>query len=268
MNKEFSKFYTKKEVVKLCCNEIKKNISINKEDLFIEPSAGNGAFISPIKELTNNYVFYDIKPEHKEITEKDFLSLEIKNEENKKIHIIGNPPFGKQNNLVIKFIKHCCKFSDTISFILPKSFKKQSLQKYFNEYYHLEISLDLPDKSFLLDNKEYHVPCIFQIWIKKDYKRIEYLQLYPLNFIFVKKTGLPDFSVRRVGWYAGTVDKNYTLKNIQSHYFIKLINKEFNVDKVINLLNNIEWEFNNSVGSRSISKQELIKNWNPILENL
>ena len=47
----------------------------------------------------------------------------------RKIHVIGNPPFGRQSSLAIKFIKKSCSFSDTISFILPKSFKKDSMKK-------------------------------------------------------------------------------------------------------------------------------------------
>ena len=49
----------------------------------------------------------------------------------KKIHIIGNPPFGRQSSLAIKFIKKSAEFCDSISFILPKSFKKDSLKKHF-----------------------------------------------------------------------------------------------------------------------------------------
>ena len=49
-----------------------------------------------------------------------------------KMHIIGNPPFGRQSSLAIKFIKKSCEFCDSISFILPKSFKKDSLKKHFH----------------------------------------------------------------------------------------------------------------------------------------
>ena len=37
-----------------------------------------------------------------------------------KIHIIGNPPFGRQSSLAIKFIKKSVEYCDSISFILPK----------------------------------------------------------------------------------------------------------------------------------------------------
>ena len=85
-----------------------------------------------------------------------------------KIHIIGNPPFGRQSSLARKFIKKSCDFCDTLSFILPKSFKKDSFQKTFPLYFHLVYQVDLPEKSFQVNSKDYNVPCVFQIWIKRD----------------------------------------------------------------------------------------------------
>ena len=64
MPTDHDKFYTKHNIVEECCNYITQHIDIDKEtDLIIEPSAGNGEWIKPIKELTNNIRFYDIKPE-------------------------------------------------------------------------------------------------------------------------------------------------------------------------------------------------------------
>lgn len=101
-------------------------MNIKKNDLVIEPSAGNGSFIESIKTLVNNYKFYDLEPEHSEIHKQDFLEFDYTkfNQQFANIHIIGNPPFGRQSSLAIKFIKKCCLFSKSISFILPKSFKK------------------------------------------------------------------------------------------------------------------------------------------------
>jgi predicted RNA methylase len=261
------KFYTKDTIVKLCINFIKDNIIINNDDLIIEPSAGNGAFINEIKLLSNNYLFYDIEPENNEIIKKDYLefnSNEIINKY-KNIHIIGNPPFGRQSSIAIKFIKKSCEFSNTISFILPKSFRKDSLKKYFPINFHLINELILPDKSFLINDIEYNVPCIFQIWEKKIINRIINEKLIPNNFTFVKKNENPDISFRRVGVNAGNIDINIETKNIQSHYFIKFTNNkplEYN----IKLLSNIIFDFDNVVGPKSISKQEIIYKFNNLLK--
>jgi hypothetical protein len=50
------------------------------------------------------------------------------------IHIIGNPPFGRQSSTAIKFIKKSCLFCNSLSFILPKSFKKDSLKNKVRKY--------------------------------------------------------------------------------------------------------------------------------------
>jgi hypothetical protein len=259
------KFYTKDTIVKFCLNLFINNININNDDLIIEPSAGNGAFIMDIKSLTSNYLFYDLEPEHNEIIKQDYLLLNY-NEiiKNDIIHIIGNPPFGRQSSLAIKFIKKSCEFGNTISFILPKSFKKDSLKKTFPLNFHLIFEIDLPEKAFLVNGTEYNVPCIFQIWMKKDYNRNIIEKIVPINFIFVKKNEEPNISFRRVGVNAGTIDKNINDKSIQSHYFIKFTNDK-SIDDNISVLLNITFDFNNTVGPKSISKQELICKFNPLL---
>lgn len=254
------KFYTKNSVVDDCLKYVKKYINITNEDLVIEPSAGGGAFISSIKSLTNNYLFYDLEPENSEIKKQDFLLSDEDYKIAGKIHIIGNPPFGRQSSLAIKFIKKSCGFCDTLSFILPKSFKKDSLKKKVPKKFHLLFEIDLPERSFLVDGKEYNVPCIFQIWEKRLVDREEVKNLEPVNFIFVKKSENPDIAFRRVGDKAGMISTDFQDKSIQSHYFIKF-SKKFDVNK----LKNIKFESNNTVGPKSISKQELIYQYNQII---
>ena len=260
------KYYTKPEIVNFCLSKIKKYIDISNNDLIIEPSAGNGSFIQAIKELSNYSLFYDIEPENKKIIKLDYLKLDYKELVYlfSKIHIIGNPPFGRQSSFAIKFIKKSCEFCSSLSFILPKSFKKESLKKIFPLNFHLLLEIDIPKHSFLVENVEYDVPCIFQIWEKRHYIREIIEKLEPYNFIFVKKMENPDISFRRVGFTAGFIDTNIQDKSIQSHYFIKFTNSS-NIDKNIKNLQKIHFNNNNTVGPRSICKQELIKQFNMVL---
>ena len=260
------KFYTKNTIVELCLNFVKEYISIEENDLIIEPSAGNGSFISGIKSLTTNFRFYDIEPENDQIIKQDYLTYDYNTLKSKfdKLHIIGNPPFGRQSSIAIKFIKKSCEFCDSLSFILPKSFKKDSLKTKFPLNFHLIFETDLPDKSFLVGDIEHDVPCVFQIWQKKTYNRTVTEKLKPENFIFVNKKDNPDISFRRVGVNAGAIDININEKSIQSHYFIKFTNKN-TVNENIKQLSKIVYDFNNTVGPKSISKQELIFKFNPLL---
>ena len=264
------KFYTKEEVVNICISKLINKIDLNIDnDLIIEPSAGNGAFINYIKSNFKNYIFYDIIPEHPEIVKQDYLELNLDNEiinKYNKIHVIGNPPFGRNSSTAIKFIKKSCEFCHSISFILPKSFKKNSLIKHFPLLFHKVFEFDLPEKSFLVEGKEYNVETTFQIWEKRNYLREIVQILKPNHFIFVKQEDSPDISFRRVGINAGKIElhSSEVNKSIQSHYFIKFTNMK---DVLVNIesLAKIEFEFNNTVGPKSISKQELIIKFNEIL---
>jgi hypothetical protein len=257
------KYYTNPSVVDQCIELVKKYIVISNDDLIIEPSAGNGAFIEHIKKLSSNYKFYDLEPEHAEIATQDFLEFTYLKLKKKfaNIHIIGNPPFGRQSSMAIKFVKQCCLFSNSISFILPKSFKKDSMKKSFDLNYHLLCEIDLPENSFLVNNTASDVPCIFQIWQHTEEIRDEVVKRMPVNFKFVKKEDIPDISVRRIGVNAGMISKEIDNKSVQSHYFIKFTNNK-PIDENIQKLNSIGFNFNNTVGPKSISKQELIAEFN------
>ena len=270
------KFYTKKEISELCLQYIKQNLTIDENDICIEPSAGNGSFIDGIKKISKKYFFYDIEPEEKEIIKKDYLDItpyDFKTNvyPNRKVHVIGNPPFGRQSSMAIKFIKKSAEFCDTISFILPKSFKKDSLKQKIPKYFHLLFQIDLPENSFLVNGIEHNVSSIFQIWEKKEYERSDIQKEEPKKFIFIRKTDICDkpsdskiVSFRRVGVNSGMIDKLYKNKSIQSHYFIEFINDK-TVDENITLLQSVKFQHNNTTGPLSISKQELIKEFNKIL---
>ena len=127
------KYYTSQDTVDKCVNFIRENIEFDRNaDLCIEPSAGNGAFIQQIKTLSNNCKFYDLHPENNDesktdIIQQDYLTLDYINLELKKynkVHIIGNPPFGRQSSLAIKFIKSQANFAIPYLLYSQKALKK------------------------------------------------------------------------------------------------------------------------------------------------
>jgi len=261
------KYYTKLDIVDACICLLTRTIDVSYiEDVIIEPSAGNGSFINGVKSLCNNHLFYDIEPEHDEIVRQDYLTLDITDIRGRysRAHVVGNPPFGRQSSAAIKFIKKSCEFCHSISFILPKSFKKDSLKKHFPSLFHLVGEIDLPEDAFTVGGQSHNVPCVFQIWERKEFPRAISAPLTPTKYRFVSKHEQPDISFRRVGVNAGAIDTNIESKSVQSHYFIKL-DPELPIEETVKKLSTIQFEFNNTVGPRSISKQELIKEFNVIL---
>lgn len=262
------KFYTSPDIVEKCYAIIVEMLNINYyDDLIIEPSAGNGAFFEIIKKLSSNYKLYDICPDKDIIEKQDYLHLNIDSFQSvyNKIHVIGNPPFGRQSSLAVQFIKKSATYCDSISFILPKSFRKDSLKDKVPLNFHCIYEEDLPNNSFLLNDTEYNVPCIFQIWERRKTNRDKLPILVEKGFKFVKKDEVPDISFRRVGVNAGTISYEIENKSIQSHYFIKF--DDFNKIVYDSISSLTFSNSGNTVGPKSISKQELIREFNPIFKD-
>ena len=155
------KFYTQKEVAKQCADFLKEKVSFSKGITFLEPSAGNGAFL----DYLDNYLAIDIKPEDDRIKEQDFFDFSS----NKKDYItIGNPPFGKRSKMAIDFFNKASEFSEIIAFIVPVSFMKWSVQKVLNKDFALINYFYLNPCSFLENGKPFEVRTVFQIWVKKS----------------------------------------------------------------------------------------------------
>lgn len=247
------KFYTKPYISKICIDML----DLSEYDLIIEPSAGNGSFSKQIK----NCIAYDLVPEDDSIIQQDFFELDITQFYNKKVLTIGNPPFGVQNNLAIRFFNKAALYSDTIAFVLPKTFMKESIQNKLDLNFHLEKYIELPFNSFILNGDDYGVNCVFQIWNKKNTKRLIKNKIICDSYIKFSNENDFDFIIRRVGGNAG---KAYILNegetvSSQSNYFIKN-NSKLSNDEFVKIINSIKMDaVNYSVGPRSLSKRELIE---------
>ena len=183
----------------------------------------------------------------------------------KSILVCGNPPFGQQNTLAIEFFNEAAKFCNTIAFILPLSFKKDSVQNRLNLNFHLEKEIILGNCEFLLKNEDIiKVPSVFQVWQNKNNQRAPIkLKTTTKLFDFVDKAQA-DFRIQRVGGNAGKASFDLT-KSASSNYFIKN-NSNISNEEFVNLINELKYptiEF--TVGPKSLSKGELIatveENW-------
>lgn len=160
MKIQYDKFYTNPIIAKQCYDFLIKTFDV-KNQVFLEPSAGNGAFLPYLK----NYIALDIEPEADNIIKKDFFTFTT----SKTDYItIGNPPFGKRSKTAIDFFNHASQFSSIIAFILPISFLKWSVQKQLNENFVLYNYFILPENAFEVNGSPYDVNTAFMIWVKKN----------------------------------------------------------------------------------------------------
>lgn len=156
--RDADKFYTKPVVVK----SLLKHIDFTNYDLIIEPSAGSGNFFN---ELPKGSIGLDLYPESTNIQKQDWLQYKIKDTA-KNVLIIGNPPFGKSNNLSKAFLKHAFSHTNvkTVAFVLPNVYRKHTIQKAIPNSFIIKDIIELPNESFTLAGKSFHVPCSFFVF--------------------------------------------------------------------------------------------------------
>lgn len=156
---KLDKFYTSTSIARSCISILNMFITVDSSDCYLEPTAGNGAFIN----FLDNYEAYDIEPEDPRIKEQDIFKFVP----NRNDYItIGNPPFGKRSKMAIDVFNTVAKYSNVIAFIVPVSFLKYNVQKELDSNFKLIHNYILPENSFLDRDKVYNVNCVFQIWVK------------------------------------------------------------------------------------------------------
>jgi hypothetical protein len=295
-------FYTSPHVAKKCIEILISRLHIGElyspvlplsAYLWVEPSAGNGAFLNSIPD-TYDKIGIDIEPSvgssKENILKQDFLTWTPPEQNQKPIIIFGNPPFGRQSSLAKAFIAHSCKFpaTSTIAFILPRSFVKPSMSCAFDVHFHCIHSSDVERNAFVLGGSggdgdggaggdaAYDVPCVFQIWQKRSVPRIVPEKITEKGFQYVKETDPRDIVIRRVGVYAGRCfdsggDINSATEyNKQTHYFIKLDEQFVAAQHVKEIVDNINAHAfpTNTTGPRSLSKPEINDVLNEILNEV
>lgn len=161
------KFYTIPSISEKCLASIGCCYNWYDWGLVIEPSAGNGSFLTRIP--TSKKLGIDISPEHKDIIKQDFLTY-CPPSNNGKILVVGNPPFGRVSSLAIKFFNHASKWADVIAFIIPRTFRRVSIHNKLNLNFHLVFDEEIPMKPCSF-SPPMMVKCCFQIWEKLETKR-------------------------------------------------------------------------------------------------
>lgn len=195
-------FYTRPETAAACIAYLKTVLPELAPALYLEPSAGDGAFLT---QMPQPRIGIDIAPANPEVATADFLTW-MPSESLGNIVVVGNPPFGRNAALAIQFFNHASVFADVIAMIMPASLMKGSMQNRLNAKFGLVSELPLPAELFRVDGQLHPVNTVFQIWKRSDVLRPKAIATTThADFTFVKNVQEADFVVRRVGGRAGDI---------------------------------------------------------------
>jgi hypothetical protein len=251
------RFYTRVETARLCIQKVNALPLFRWPNaLFLEPSAGAGAFLDLLPEESR--LGLDIEPKHPEVIEQDFLGYELpEGLAHRPVIVVGNPPFGRNSSLAVKFINKAATLADVVAFILPKTFQKASTIRRIDRRLHLLEEHPLPSHSFIFEGLPWDVSCVFQIWERRAELRVDGAGLFTHDdFQFVKRSEA-DFAIRRVGRSAGIVLREFASYSRTSHHFVKARDSE----RVIRTLNSVDWSEvrSRTAGIPCVGKEEVVR---------
>ena len=256
--RELDQFYTDPAYAKQFLNTIAQTVDLNKYDHLVEPSAGTGSFYNLLD--SRRRIGLDLDPKAQGIIKTDFFDWVAP--VGKKIITIGNPPFGKNAGLAVKFFNRAAEFSDVIAFVIPKTFRKVSIINRLDQNFHMISDETVPDNSFIFNGAAYNVPCAAQIWQRKETPRekIVTLKLEQVKTWFgLAEPANSDFAIQRVGGRAGLIRITDRMNfSAESHYFIQAYDPR--VLSVFQKVNFDAVKFN-TAGNPSVSPSELVELW-------
>jgi hypothetical protein len=159
MSGGLDKFYTNPDTAGECIKTVDM-IYKWEWDLVVEPSAGNGSFYEQLPPITTINAI-DISPDSPSIKKQDFFDYIPPDVAN--ILVIGNPPFGRVSSLAVQFFNHAAQWARVIAFIVPRTFRRVSIQNKLDMHFKLVHDTELPTNPCCF-TPPMMAKCCFQIW--------------------------------------------------------------------------------------------------------
>ena len=253
--KNLDQFYTNPKLAKKYVDFLLNKYRLKKMDV-VEPSAGTGAFVNPLREQGVTVSAMDLEPKAPGIKKGNFLVGKLEVGE-RPVAVIGNPPFGRQSNMAVRFFNRAAENNASlIAFIVPRTFRKISIQDKLDKNFWLIHDSDVPGRAFIRNGTPHDVPCAWQVWKRQEKKRPEVPTPDVSGIIRYVSVAAADFALRRVGGRAGIVLPldNGEKYSPSSTFFIHAVRHD-----AAKLLSSIDWSDirNSTAGVRSISKREI-----------
>jgi predicted RNA methylase/DNA-dependent RNA polymerase auxiliary subunit epsilon len=168
-------YYTTPEAVKICLDEVRRHIDLDGR-IILEPCGGTGEFIEGFRRIgikDKNILSYDIDPKHELVCKANYLEVEFRRTD---LISITNPPYGRASSLAKKFFQHASDHCEYICYLVPKSWRKWSVQNSLDNNFHLISDIEMPKNCFYRpdsegESKKDVLNTVFQIWKKDNRQR-------------------------------------------------------------------------------------------------
>ena len=215
-------FYTPKGVAMSIFATVSSLIPHFQELPFLEPAGGTGTIIEAALQCgISSVISFDIEPLHPAVRQGDFLEqqLSITN-----ALTVSNPPFGRNNALAIPFFNHAAKFSEYIVLIVPRSWRKWSVQNRLDPHFHLIQDDDLTTNYVNRFGEDEHAKnrlrtCV-QYWKRAEVLR-PIIHVRDMGIISRCSPAEADASMTIFGYGCGTLKLDFEPVKNTTQMFIK-----------------------------------------------
>lgn len=153
--------------------------------------------------------------------------------------------------MAVRFFNHAGSQASVIAMILPRTFRKASVENRLDRKFHLIHEEIVPRDAFVFRSKPFDIPAVFQIWERRpDLRELQHVAIHHPDFAFTK-AHQADFGIQRVGARAGRVHRDLALSP-SSHHFIR-----GDVEQIMKQLDFAKVALN-VAGNPSLSKSEIV----------
>jgi predicted RNA methylase len=249
-------YYTPLETAERIITEVSNLLPNFSDRAFLEPAGGTGNFITAAQQAgITKIVSFDIEPHHQLISQGNFLeqSLNLQG-----AICVTNPPFGRCNSLSIPFFNHAAKYSDLIVFIVPRSWRKWSVQNKLDRNFHLvrddDLDINYVDVNGEHGYKKNNLRTCIQYWQRFSDNLRPIYAVQDLGIIEKSNHAEADVSLTIFGYSCGTVKTEFPRKKNTTQMFLKLKH-----EKALEALQNVDFSkfFNHTAYTQALSIKEI-----------
>ena len=216
-------YYTPPQVAQDILKVVVDLLEDFEQKVFLEPAGGTGTFINEaLQSGFTEVLSYDIEPHHPLVSKGNFLEKKIPHYN---CVTVSNPPFGRNNALSIPFFNKAAEYSDLIVFIVPRSWRKWTVQNKLDRRFTLvredDLNINYVDASGEPLSKNKYLRTCVQYWKKSDVLR-DLVYVRDMGIIEKCKYQEADASLTLFGYGCGTVKTEFPKRPNTTQMFLKL----------------------------------------------